>query len=107
MLKLKNLVAYNQYRNISLLSRMWSGANGNPKYTEKDLEAALKSKFVKAKNIQVSDVSGGCGAMYEIIVESSEFQGISRVKQHQMITDTLKEEIKDMHGLRIHTAVPK
>lgn len=55
----------------------------------------------------MSDVSGGCGAMYEIIVESSEFQGISRVKQHQMITDTLKEEIKDMHGLRIHTAVPK
>lgn len=108
---------------------MWSGANGSPKYTEKDLENALKSKFVKvklfihgiakwlmklivrfvvqAKNIQVSDVSGGCGAMYEIIVESSEFKGISRVKQHQMITDTLKEEIKDMHGLRIHTAVPK
>lgn len=55
----------------------------------------------------MSDVSGGCGAMYEIIVESSEFKGISRVKQHQMITDTLKEEIKDMHGLRIHTTVPK
>lgn len=70
---------------------------------------ALQFTFVRsqAKNIQVSDVSGGCGAMYEILVESSEFQGISRVKQHQMITDTLKEEIKDMHGLRIHTAVPK
>lgn len=108
---------------------MWSGANGSPKYTEKDLENLLKSKFLKvinllvhefssfsqnrcsfpsqAKTVQVSDVSGGCGAMYEIVVESSEFQGISRVKQHQMITDTLKEEIKDMHGLRIHTAVPK
>ncbi|XP_037027865.1 bolA-like protein 3 [Bradysia coprophila] len=107
MFRMHKLVALNQFRNISLLSRMWSGANGKPKYTEKELEEALKSKFVQAKNIQVSDVSGGCGAMYEIVVESSEFEGISRVKQHQMITDTLKEEIKDMHGLRIHTAVPK
>ena len=54
----------------------------------------------------MNDVSGGCGAMYEIIVESIEFKGISRVKQHQMITNILKEEIKDMHGLRIHTNVP-
>lgn len=45
--------------------------------------------------------------MYEIIVESSEFQGLSRVKQHQMIVDTLKEEIKDMHGIRINTIVSK
>lgn len=44
--------------------------------------------------------------MYEIVVESKEFKGIPRVKQHQLITDTLKNEIKDMHGLRIHTAVP-
>lgn len=45
--------------------------------------------------------------MYEIIVESSEFQGIPRVKQHQMVVDKLKDEIKEMHGLRIHTIVPK
>lgn len=63
--------------------------------------------FYQAKDIQVNDISGGCGAMYEITVESYEFQGISRVKQHQMIVDALKEEIKDMHGVRIHTIVPK
>lgn len=45
--------------------------------------------------------------MYEIIVESSEFEGVSRVKQHQMIVDTLQKEIKDMHGIRIHTIVSK
>lgn len=52
------------------------------------------------------DISGGCGAMYEIIVETKEFKGLSRVKQHQLITDALKSEIKDMHGLRIHTSIP-
>lgn len=44
--------------------------------------------------------------MYEISVESIEFKGIPIVRQHKMITDTLKTEIKNMHGLRIHTAVP-
>lgn len=45
--------------------------------------------------------------MYEIIIESSEFQGVSRVKQHQLVTDALKEQIKEMHGIRIQTIVPK
>lgn len=54
----------------------------------------------------VVDISGGCGAMYEISVETVEFKGMPRVKQHQLITETLKDEIKNMHGLRIHTAVP-
>lgn len=45
--------------------------------------------------------------MYEIIIESSEFQGVSRVKQHQLVTDALKEQIKEIHGIRIQTIVPK
>lgn len=44
--------------------------------------------------------------MYEIYVETTEFKGLSTVKQHRLITETLKSEIKDMHGVRIHTAVP-
>lgn len=67
----------------------------------------LQNKFPKAKTIQVADVSGGCGAMYEIFVETKDFQGLNTVKQHRMITETLKKEIKEMHGLRIHTAIPK
>lgn len=43
--------------------------------------------------------------MYEIYVESKEFKGLSTVKQHRLITETLKSEIKDMHGLRIHTSI--
>lgn len=65
------------------------------------------SIFFQAQHISVVDISGGCGAMYEIVVETKEFNGLSRVKQHQLITDTLKSEIKDMHGLRIHTSIPE
>lgn len=45
--------------------------------------------------------------MYEIFVEAKDFQGLNTVKQHRLITETLKNEIKEMHGLRIHTAIPK
>uniref|UniRef100_A0A182JQ51 BolA-like protein 3 n=1 Tax=Anopheles christyi TaxID=43041 RepID=A0A182JQ51_9DIPT len=75
------------------------------KNSESNLRKTLEAKFPQAKNIVVSDISGGCGSMYEIFVESKEFKGLSTVKQHRLITETLKSEIKDMHGLRIHTSI--
>lgn len=67
----------------------------------------LKEKFPRATAIKVTDISGGCGAMYEIKIESEEFKEKRTVQQHQMVNQALKEEIKGMHGLRIFTSVPK
>ncbi|XP_017334473.1 bolA-like protein 3 [Ictalurus punctatus] len=67
----------------------------------------LKEKFPQALSLKVVDISGGCGAMYEIHIESDEFRGKRTVKQHQLVNEALKEEIKEMHGLRIFTEVPK
>ncbi|XP_010226226.1 PREDICTED: bolA-like protein 3 [Tinamus guttatus] len=49
----------------------------------------------------------GCGAMYEIHIESEEFREKRMVQQHQMVNQALSEEIKAMHGLRIFTSIPK
>ncbi|XP_041864089.1 bolA-like protein 3 [Melanotaenia boesemani] len=67
----------------------------------------LKEKFPLASSLKVLDISGGCGAMYEIHIESSEFKGKRTVQQHQLVNQALKEEIQGMHGLRIFTDVPK
>lgn len=67
----------------------------------------LKDKFPSASLLKVVDISGGCGAMYEIHIESSEFKGKRTVQQHQLVNQALKEEIQGMHGLRIFTDVPK
>ncbi|KAM9408447.1 bolA-like protein 3 [Pholidichthys leucotaenia] len=67
----------------------------------------LREKFPLASSLKVVDISGGCGAMYEIHIESSEFKGKRTVQQHQLVTQALKEEIQEMHGLRIFTDVPK
>lgn len=53
--------------------------------------------------VKVADISGGCGDMYDVYVESKLFQGKSLVSQHRMVTKALEKEIKAMHGLRIST----
>ncbi|XP_063238830.1 bolA-like protein 3 [Bacillus rossius redtenbacheri] len=94
-------------RQISILSRLWSGAEAqHTSNAEIKVRKILKQKFPTAKVIEVTDISGGCGAMFEIMVEAQEFKGLKTVKQHRLVNEALKEEIKDMHGLRIHTSVP-
>ncbi|XP_018608077.1 bolA-like protein 3 [Scleropages formosus] len=66
----------------------------------------LKEKFPQATSLKVLDISGGCGAMYEIHIESEEFKGKRTVQQHQLVNQALRDEIKSMHGLRIFTDVP-
>ena len=72
---------------------------------EESLIAALASAFPSATDIAVVDVSGGCGAMYEVFVEAPDFAKMRTVKQHQLVTKALASQIKDMHGIRISTAV--
>ncbi len=77
-----------------------------PNSAEEKIVSRLRSSLPGCTDVAVVDVSGGCGAMYEVYVEAEEFRGVRMVRQHQMVTAALKEEIKDMHGLRISTAVP-
>uniref|UniRef100_A0A3B5LUU2 BolA-like protein 3 n=1 Tax=Xiphophorus couchianus TaxID=32473 RepID=A0A3B5LUU2_9TELE len=74
---------------------------------EERIATILKDKFPLASKLKVTDISGGCGAMYEIHIESSEFKGKRTVQQHQLVNQALKEEIQSMHGLRIFTNIPK
>jgi stress-induced morphogen len=42
----------------------------------------------------------------QVFVESTVFAGKTLVAQHRMVTSVIKEEIKDVHAVSIHTAVP-
>ncbi|KAI4891423.1 hypothetical protein NFI96_026961 [Prochilodus magdalenae] len=48
----------------------------------------LKEKFPLASSLKVVDISGGCGAMYEIHIESDEFRGKRTVQQHQLVNQS-------------------
>lgn len=42
--------------------------------------------------------------MYAVDIASPLFKGMSLVRQHRAVTDVLKEEIKQMHGIQIKTS---
>ena len=72
----------------------------------KAMENQLRSAL-NASDVNVEDISGGCGSMYRVEVESPMFSGVSLVKQHRMVNEVLKSEITGMHGLTISTRAPK
>ncbi|WPK23938.1 hypothetical protein PUMCH_001188 [Australozyma saopauloensis] len=69
---------------------------------ERKIFDILASKF-SPKKLDVKDVSGGCGSMFAISVESEAFKGLPMVKQHRLVNDALKEEIAKWHGLQLKT----
>ncbi|ODV79455.1 bola-like protein [Suhomyces tanzawaensis NRRL Y-17324] len=69
---------------------------------EEKIYNILKQEF-DPKNLQVKDVSGGCGSMFAISVESTKFKGIPMIKQHRLVNEVLKDEIAQWHGLQLQT----
>lgn len=116
----------------SLYSREDTEERGQASPKEQELESTLR-KALDADPVRVQDISGGCGSMFKILVVSPKFQDIPLVKQHKyvgfvcvlmksqrdyvclsilflfsrMVTNTLKQEIGEMHGLTIHTMSPE
>jgi stress-induced morphogen len=45
--------------------------------------------------------TGGCGTFYAITIASRDFNGLTKVKQHKLVTETLKQEIEQIHGLQV------
>jgi stress-induced morphogen len=45
--------------------------------------------------------------MYNITVESELFKGKPLVQQHQMVTQSIADELKNIHGYNLKTKVPE
>ncbi|KAJ2232418.1 hypothetical protein IWW45_004983 [Coemansia sp. RSA 485] len=90
---------------VSAVCRLYSaqpsfGTNG-----EKHIYEKLHRELSPTK-LTVTDSSGGCGSMYVVEIEAECFRGKSRVGQTKMVNSLLKEELKDMHGMRVLCSVP-
>ena len=71
---------------------------------ESMIRSILEKELTPTK-LEVQDTSGGCGAMFNIVVESPKFKGKTLVTQHKLVTQLLKTQIKEMHGLTLSTKV--
>ncbi|KAF8631220.1 hypothetical protein AX15_002551 [Amanita polypyramis BW_CC] len=91
-------------RTVPVLRYSSSSASAPVVSTEGEQVIAEKlTKRFSPSQLKVQDVSGGCGSFYAIIIASGAFKGLSTVKQHKLVTETLKSEIEGIHGLQIKT----
>jgi stress-induced morphogen len=74
--------------------------------SQTDLEAALAEGFPDAE-ITVEDLAGD-GDHYRARIVSAAFQGLPRVKQHQLVYAALKGKMGgELHALALETAAPQ
>jgi stress-induced morphogen len=67
-----------------------------------DLEAELRQAFPDAE-IHIEDLAGD-GDHYRARITSSAFEGLSRVRQHQLVYAALKGKVGgDLHALALET----
>lgn len=62
----------------------------------------IKAQLEPVK-LEVQDISGGCGSMYALEIESPKFKGLTVIKQHKMVNAVLKDEIQSWHGVQLRT----
>lgn len=53
----------------------------------KDISGVLKSRKKKYILIFILFIKGGCGSMYEIVIDSTEFKGKRPVQQHRLVNE--------------------
>ena len=70
------------------------------------VEAAMQRAIPDAK-VTVEDLTGG-GDHLQVSVVSEAFQGLSRIRQHQLVYGALQQELASeaIHALALSTAIP-
>ncbi|ODV85100.1 hypothetical protein CANARDRAFT_199509 [[Candida] arabinofermentans NRRL YB-2248] len=60
------------------------------------------SKIIKerlqAVEVEVQDMSGGCGQAFAVIIVSDVFSGKNKLMRHRMVNAALKDEISQIHA---------
>lgn len=119
--RLSSLVGLQSTRDLFRYASMNTTASSTT--GEKKLNEILKKRFPNARMIDVKDTScnyrmnpfnliknllsflflAGCGASYEIIVVSEEFEKMRTVNQHRLVSEALSQQLPNIHAIRIFT----
>ena len=70
------------------------------------IEKLIKEKLPDAE-IHIEDLRGD-GDHYAAYISSSAFEGLSRIKQHQLVYNSLQGKMgNELHALALKTSVPE
>ncbi|KAJ4983565.1 BolA-like protein [Stagonosporopsis vannaccii] len=101
--------ALTRFQTTHVLRRTYSAqAEGAPEPPDflNEAELHIFNKIrgeLEPTKLEVQDISGGCGSMYAIEIESPKFKGLTVIKQHKLVNQVLKEEIAQWHGVQLRT----
>ena len=71
-----------------------------------EIERLIKEKLPDA-DVQIEDLRGD-GDHYAAFISSSAFEGVSRIKQHQLVYNSLQGKMgNELHALALKTSVPQ
>ncbi|KAK4981256.1 hypothetical protein LTR66_010138 [Elasticomyces elasticus] len=65
--------------------------------TPQTLKGTLESKL-GATHVDIEDLSGGCGQMFEAVIVSPQFAKKTTLARHRLVNSTLKDEIAAIHA---------
>ncbi|GAB7357113.1 hypothetical protein MBLNU459_g7916t1 [Dothideomycetes sp. NU459] len=65
--------------------------------TPDSLRTALQQKL-DATHVDIEDLSGGCGQMFEAIIVSTQFAKKTTLARHRLVNAALKDEIAAIHA---------
>ncbi|VEU21616.1 DEKNAAC102563 [Brettanomyces naardenensis] len=70
--------------------------------SENPLTSDHLSKTIKlrlqANEVEVQDMSGGCGQAFAVIIVSDIFRGKNKLTRHRMVNNALSDEISHIHA---------
>ncbi|XP_030543817.1 protein BOLA2 isoform X1 [Rhodamnia argentea] len=72
--------------------------------TKEQVESSLTSNL-KPLHLEVTDISGGCGASFSVEIVSEQFEGKRLLERHRLVNAALQEEMKQIHALSIKIAM--
>ncbi|KAJ1724884.1 hypothetical protein LPJ53_000882 [Coemansia erecta] len=69
--------------------------------TADEIESLIQTNIGDIHKIQIEDVSGGCGSMFNVMIVSDKFKGLMRLKQHKLVHQALGDKMKELHALTL------
>jgi len=64
------------------------------------------SKAFSTEKVIATDVSSGCGAKFDIVVVSKEFEGVSLLERHRKVNQSLESVMNQIHAITIKAWTP-
>ncbi|XP_041348858.1 protein BOLA2-like [Gigantopelta aegis] len=73
---------------------------------QEKIESKLK-QALDTTHLEVVDASDGCGAKFQVLVVSPQFEGKPLLQRHRLVNSTLEEEMKSIHAFQMKTLTPQ